>query len=92
MHPRLERWPEAQLAQLVPTQQAPAVLQGFWLSVMMRPLSPAGWLGSGTLKASWEPISAVQVCALAAPTAPGLGQWSSAVAATGSQRVRLMSG
>ena len=92
MHPRLERWPEAQLAQELPTQQAPATAQGFWERVMIRPLSPAGWLGRGVLKESWEAMRAVQVCALAAPTAPGLGQWSSAVAATGSQRVAFTSG
>ena len=35
---------------------------------------------------------AVQVCGFAAPTAPGLGQWSSAVAWIGFQRVKFKFG
>jgi len=42
MQPREERWADAQLAQEEPTQQAVLPTHGFWLSVMMAPLSPDG--------------------------------------------------
>ena len=74
------------MAQTEPTQQVVPV-HGAWLSVTIRPVSPVGWFGSGTPSCIWEDIRAVHVCGLAAPTAPGLGQWSSVVAVSGTQRV-----
>ena len=41
MQPSDEMWAPAQLAQLLPTQQPP-LAQGFWESVMIRPMSPVG--------------------------------------------------
>ena len=80
MQPALLSLAPAQLAHVLPMQQAPGEAHGFCDSVMMSPTSPVGWFGSATPLLSWLAMMAVQVAALAAPTAPGVGQWSMAMA------------